>query len=500
MGWILVAAGLAMGLTPWLVVKREFGGAGVLVTVWNWVNPQGLPIPEGLDFAWLGWCYGLIWVWLGLVWGSRCWLSPWRRWRWRLGLGLGGLLLAVGIGVVFWAQVGAVNQAALAAGVAVNRLPLRRSSLSLGWVILVLTSVGVMVWGRWQLGGGKALLVRYRQVLIPLVALALAVGVGAGMVWILRPGLGWQEGLDGWTWWILKWDLVTYTYQLLFQPLTQGAGWLQSLVLATPLIYTGLAVALGFHGGLFNIGAPGQLTLGAIAAMLVGVYCPGPGWLVLPLAIAAAALGGALWGAIPGWLKAHFGTHEVINTIMLNYIAASLFLFLLGANQYTFFGQTITLPFKAPGSEARSAEIQPTAQIPMLLPLLGIREGVWDPTLVLVVAGLGLGWLLSRQRKIPGLILGGILGGLVGWLLPPIPVTVPPAIATVRLNGSFILALLALLAVHVYLWHTQGGYELRAMGFSPPAAAYGGVNLNRQIVWVMALSGSLAGLAATHYV
>jgi ABC-type uncharacterized transport system permease subunit len=123
-------------------------------------------------------------------------------------------------------------------------------------------------------------------------------------------------------------------------------------------------VALGFRGGLFNIGAPGQLIMGAIAAMLVGIYLPGPRWLVLPLAILAAAMAGGLWGALVGWLKARFGAHEVINTIMFNYIAASVFLFLISANEYKFFGRTLYLPFKYPGYEARSYEIRPEARLP----------------------------------------------------------------------------------------------------------------------------------------
>ncbi|NIV38186.1 MAG: hypothetical protein GWN58_54860, partial [Anaerolineae bacterium] len=78
--------------------------------------------------------------------------------------------------------------------------------------------------------------------------------------------------------------------------------------------------------------APGQMVLGAIFAMLVGVYLPGPRFLVLPVSVLVAALGGGLWGAIPGWLKARFGAHEVINTILLNFVAASLLLFILSSN------------------------------------------------------------------------------------------------------------------------------------------------------------------------
>ncbi|GAB4215692.1 MAG: ABC transporter permease [Synechococcales cyanobacterium] len=506
-GLWLGLVGLWMGLTPWLVLKREFGGVAVLATVWNTVDPQGLGIPDTLSVNWLGGVYGVVWLWLGLAWGCRWIRSPWRRWRWLLGLGVGGLILAGGVAGVFFHAVHDVNQSALAAGIAPNRLPLRRSSVSVGWLLLVAASLGVMAWGRWQLAGAKALLVRGRTVVVPMVALALAIVLGAVMVWILRPGLGLAPNMtvSTWVWWCSKWDLVTYTFQILFQPISQGAGWFQSLVVATPLIFTGLAVAIGFHGGLFNIGAPGQLTMGAVATTLVGVYCPGSRWVVLPLAVAAAAAGGAFWGAIPGWLKARFGTHEVINTIMLNYIAASVFLFLIGSNQYSFFGTAITLPFKAPGGEARSYEIQPQAQIPLLLHLLGFDSGTWHLGVGLAVgggllAGLLAGFLGWRRSQWAVGLAGAALGYLGGSLVPGIPIQIPPALATVRLNGAFLLALLALVAVHYLLWHTQAGYELRAMGWAPAAAAYAGVNLSRQTIWVMTLAGALAGLAATHYV
>jgi ABC-type uncharacterized transport system permease subunit len=98
-----------------------------------------------------------------------------------------------------------------------------------------------------------------------------------------------------------------------------------TLFYATPLIFTGLSVAIAFHAGLFNIGAEGQLTLGALAAAAVGGLWPGCPSVVAPLiAIAAAVLAGMFWGAIPGWLRARRGSHEVINTIMLNFIAAGL--------------------------------------------------------------------------------------------------------------------------------------------------------------------------------
>lgn len=97
---------------------------------------------------------------------------------------------------------------------------------------------------------------------------------------------------------------------------------LESLVASTPYIFAGLSVAFAFHAGLFNIGAEGQLTIGAIFAAYVGFAVTGlPMIIHLPLALLAGAIGGGIWGFIPGWLKAKTGGHEVINTIMLNYIA-----------------------------------------------------------------------------------------------------------------------------------------------------------------------------------
>lgn len=105
---------------------------------------------------------------------------------------------------------------------------------------------------------------------------------------------------------------------------------LQSLVETTPYIFSGLAVALGFRAGVFNIGGEGQIYAGAAAATFVGYAITGlPKIIHLPLAMLAAVLAGALWGFIPGWLKAKTGSHEVINTIMMNYIALRLVEYLL---------------------------------------------------------------------------------------------------------------------------------------------------------------------------
>jgi simple sugar transport system permease protein len=98
-----------------------------------------------------------------------------------------------------------------------------------------------------------------------------------------------------------------------------------SLFYSVPLVFTGLSVSLAFHAGLFNIGAEGQLTLGALAAAAVGALLPGIAWPMAPLLAGLAAFSaGAAWGAIPGLLKAHRGSHEVIITMMLNFIAAGI--------------------------------------------------------------------------------------------------------------------------------------------------------------------------------
>ncbi|MBI4810762.1 MAG: ABC transporter permease [Ignavibacteriales bacterium] len=107
-----------------------------------------------------------------------------------------------------------------------------------------------------------------------------------------------------------------------------GVG--QVLFRATPLMFTGLAAAISFRAGLFNIGAEGQLRIGSLATALTGVYLSGlPPIVLIPLCLMSGMLGGAIWGAIPGILKVKFGAHEVINTIMMNFIAAALVSYLV---------------------------------------------------------------------------------------------------------------------------------------------------------------------------
>ena len=343
---------------------------------------------------------------------------------------------------------------------------------------------------------------RLRGLLIPAAAIALAIAVGAVVVLLMQPPIN-QTGAALGTWgaWLSRTDLVYFVYSTLFAPVTSLNPLLDSLKLATPLIFTGLSVAFAFRTGLFNIGAPGQLTIGAIAAMLVGVYAPaGLGWLLLPLSIIAAGAGGALWGAIPGILKARFGSSEVINTIMLNYIAAGIFVFLIGSNEFPFLGKTYNLPFKAEGYEAQSAELHEAARLPTMLDLLHVGK---DGATVL-----SLGWLfalatyllarpLLRRTPRGGLLAlaAALLAGVLTWR-----VGVPINIAGSQLNASFLLALGCVALFGTLMWRTATGYALRAVGLSPKAAEYGGISVARGTILAMTIAGMFAGLAGTHYV
>jgi simple sugar transport system permease protein len=208
-----------------------------------------------------------------------------------------------------------------------------------------------------------------------------------------------------------------------FYPITE------SLATSTPYIFAGLAVAVGFRCGLFNIGAEGQFGIGALTSAFVGYSLKGLPWFIhLPLALLAGAAGGAAWGAIPGYLKAKFGAHEVVNTIMMNYISFRLSDWLLNG------------PMKATGFRPVTATIEVSAELPRLFP---------EP---------------------------------------------------LRLNWGFFLALLAAYLVYWFLFKTTLGFEIRAVGSNPNAAKYAGMNIVRNFVLVMTLSGALAGLAGTSQV
>jgi simple sugar transport system permease protein len=160
---------------------------------------------------------------------------------------------------------------------------------------------------------------------------------------------------------------------------------LESLTKSVPYIFAGLAVALGFRAGLFNIGAEGQLFIGAIFSVWVGFAITGlPAFIHIPLALLAGALGGALWGFIPGWLKAKTGGHEVINTIMMNYIAFRLSEYLLRG------------PLKRPDStNPISPFIESSAELPRFF---GAPIRFHLGFFIALLVAYGVYWLLFRTR------------------------------------------------------------------------------------------------------
>ncbi|GIJ38131.1 ABC transporter permease [Micromonospora andamanensis] len=158
----------------------------------------------------------------------------------------------------------------------------------------------------------------------------------------------------------------------------------ETLTYTAPLVFTGLSVALAFRGGLFNIGAQGQATMGVILAALAGFLLPLPPGLHLLVAVLAGAIGGAIWGFIPGILKARTGAHEVINTIMLNYIAVYFLTWLIVQNGVQDPNRT----------DAISRSVDASAQLPRLFgDGLRAHAGI----ILAVLATWAVAWLLNRS-------------------------------------------------------------------------------------------------------
>ena len=213
-----------------------------------------------------------------------------------------------------------------------------------------------------------------------------------------------------------------------------------TLYYATTFVFTGLAVAVAFHGGLFNIGGEGQAMLGGIGTALVALALGdhGSAWLVLPAMVLAAAVFGAAWAAVPAALQAWRGSHVVITTIMFNFIASALLSWLL-----------INV-LKDPGNmTVESRSFGPGAHVPALHELLALAGVQW----------------------------------------PRSP-----------LNLSVLLAAASAVLVYLLVWRTRPGYMLRAVGHAPEAARYAGIRPPAQIMFSMMLSGALAGLVGINEV
>jgi simple sugar transport system permease protein len=164
----------------------------------------------------------------------------------------------------------------------------------------------------------------------------------------------------------------------------------ETLVSTTPLIFVGLAVSISFRAGMFNIGGDGQLLVGALAATAAAIVLNGviPSWLILIATIAVATLAGAAWGFVPGFLKARTGAHEVITTIMLNYIA-SLFVFFMLTTSPTLRAAGSTTPV--------SKQLSSIVDVPNLINLPTIRLDFGF--VVALLMAVAVSWLLFRTTK-----------------------------------------------------------------------------------------------------
>ena len=204
----------------------------------------------------------------------------------------------------------------------------------------------------------------------------------------------------------------------------------ETLVTVTPLILTGLSIAFAFKCNLFNIGVEGQFIIGSITAVWAGWAFAGlPAILHLPLTLLAGTVAGGIWASVIGWLKAKVGSHEVINGIMMNYIAMYTSNFLV---------RTV---LNVPG-KAYSIEIADTAKL----------------------------WRFSQAFE---------------------------QFKHSRLHIGIILSLIVALIAYYILNNTVRGYEIRAVGFNPHAAEYGGISVRKNIILSMIVSGLFAGLAGS---
>ncbi len=211
-----------------------------------------------------------------------------------------------------------------------------------------------------------------------------------------------------------------------------------TLYYTTNFIFTGLAVAIAFHAGLFNIGGEGQAYIGGLGVglALLALDAALPAVLLIPLAVIASALFGAAWAAVPAYLQAWRGSHIVITTIMFNFIAAALMVYLM------------VNVLIAPGSMSpESRAFAASGHLPFAHELLA-RVGI--------------------------------------------------AMGQSPLNLSIVWAAICCVFVWVFLWHTPWGFELRTMGHNPNAAIYAGVDIRRMTVLAMCLSGGLAGFVGVN--
>jgi simple sugar transport system permease protein len=236
-------------------------------------------------------------------------------------------------------------------------------------------------------------------------------------------------------------------------------GLSDTLVKAIPLMLVGLGIAIAFRGGVINIGAEGQLIVGAVLTTYLGVQLGErlPGAVGIVVGLIGGALMGGIWGAIPGFLKARLGVNEILSTIMMNQIAIQVAFYLLRG------------PMIDPAEVAAGTNIPHSARLPRAVDMPRFTD---------------MAQALDLTESARDMGLRGYLGELYGVLVEPS-----------RLHSGLIFAVIMAFLVYIFLWRTTIGYQIRAVGLNPHASRYAGMNVPRMIVLSMALSGMFAGLA-----
>ncbi len=328
----------------------------------------------------------------------------------------------------------------------------------------------------------------WSAVKMPVLAILMGFLIGGVVIWITSGSLQ---------------SVGQAYYGLLRGAFFKQRGFTETLVATIPYVLLSLAVSVGFKTGLFNIGVEGQFTIGSICAAWVGASFSGlPAIIHLPLTLLAGAVGGGLLAAIPGYLKAKMGAHEVISTMMMNYIAFRLteffILYSLRDNNSTGI-QTIRI---SPQAELWSmAAIPERIQEPTNALFAGIIFTIITMFLVrlLLKAGFLQNRLKTRMQSRMVYTGAGILVGLFTYLLLPVISKIwwPFTDQYDRLHTGLLIALMAVVFIWWLMSKTTFGFELRTVGANPNAAKYAGINLSRSIILSMMISGALAGLAGT---
>jgi general nucleoside transport system permease protein len=222
-----------------------------------------------------------------------------------------------------------------------------------------------------------------------------------------------------------------------------------TLIKATPLLLVGLGTCIAFRGGVINIGGEGQMVVGGLAAVAIGLqYENSDPTVYIAVCLAASFLAGAVWGGIAGVLKAYFRVNEILSTIMLNQIATLWMMFLV-RNQ-----------FIDPAKKNTAAPIPETARLSRRLDLPRIGH--------------------SLDQIYEWLGLSGY--GKMEW-------------SRTLLHNGIVIAVILAVVVYILLWRTTIGYRIRAVGKNPRASRYAGIDVRWHIVLSLMLSGGLAGLA-----